>query len=153
VWKLTSSGALTVLHHFVGGTGGGDYPLAGLARDSKGNLYGVTYYGGLYGQGTVFKVKSKAFTLLHSFQLSFGRLLSSWSIDRRQEWKSLWDWECRRCLRCRNGVEADSVVSASKPSNAIHCVPVPSREGAKYYQHEKTLIWLFSVFRRRLKEK
>jgi uncharacterized repeat protein (TIGR03803 family) len=67
VWKLTTSGVLTVLHHFAGGPTDGSYPLAGLARDSKGNLYGVTYYSGYFGQGTVFKVKGKAFTLLHSF--------------------------------------------------------------------------------------
>jgi uncharacterized repeat protein (TIGR03803 family) len=67
VWRLTSSGALTVLHHFAGGTTDGNYPLAGLVRDGKGNLYGVTYYSGLYGKGTVFKVKGSTFTLLHSF--------------------------------------------------------------------------------------
>jgi uncharacterized repeat protein (TIGR03803 family) len=67
VWKLSSSNALTVLHHFAGGTADGSYPLAGLARDGKGNVYGVTYYSGSFGQGTVFKLKGKAFTLLHSF--------------------------------------------------------------------------------------
>jgi uncharacterized repeat protein (TIGR03803 family) len=67
VWKLSSTGALTVLHHFTGGTGDGAYPLAGLVRDTTGNLYGVTYYGGSAGQGSVFKVKGRAFTLLHSF--------------------------------------------------------------------------------------
>jgi len=67
VWKLTPTGALTVLHHFAAGTSDGAYPLAGLVRDSKGNLYGVTYYGGLYGQGTVFRVKGHTFGLLHSF--------------------------------------------------------------------------------------
>jgi uncharacterized repeat protein (TIGR03803 family) len=67
VWKLTSSGTLTVLHHFTGGTGDGGYPLAGLVRDGTGNLYGVTYYSGAFGQGAVFKVKGTGFTLLHSF--------------------------------------------------------------------------------------
>jgi uncharacterized repeat protein (TIGR03803 family) len=67
VWKLNSIGALTVLHHFEAGTADGAYPLAGLARDGRGNLYGVTYYGGSSGEGTVFKVKGSTFTLLHSF--------------------------------------------------------------------------------------
>jgi uncharacterized repeat protein (TIGR03803 family) len=68
VWKLTPSGVLTVLYHLgAAGTADGSYPLGGLARDSKGTLYGVTYYGGAYGQGTVFKVKGRTFTLLHSF--------------------------------------------------------------------------------------
>ncbi len=67
VWKLTSTGALSVLHQFTGGTGDGGYPLAGLVRDKTGNLYGVTYYGGSAGQGSVFRVKGRTFTLLHSF--------------------------------------------------------------------------------------
>lgn len=67
VWKLTSSGALKVLHEFAGGTADGSYPLAGLVRDNKQNLYGVTYYSGAFGQGTVFDVKGITFTLLHSF--------------------------------------------------------------------------------------
>ncbi len=70
VWKLSSSGAITVIHYFAGGTSDGAYPLGGLARDSKGNLYGVTYYSGSFGQGIVFKVKNKTFTLLHSFNCS-----------------------------------------------------------------------------------
>jgi uncharacterized repeat protein (TIGR03803 family) len=67
VWRLASSGLLTVLHHFAGGAADGNYPLAGLVRDKTGGLDGVTYYGGFYGQGTVFKVTGNAFTLLHSF--------------------------------------------------------------------------------------
>jgi uncharacterized repeat protein (TIGR03803 family) len=67
VWKLTSTGVLTVLHHFASGTADGAYPLAGVVRDGKGNLYGVTYYSGAFGQGTVFKVRGTTFTLLHSF--------------------------------------------------------------------------------------
>ena len=67
MWKLTSGGALKVLHEFAGGTADGAYPLAGLVRGSKGNLYGVTYYSGAFGQGTVFDVKGSTFTLLHSF--------------------------------------------------------------------------------------
>jgi uncharacterized repeat protein (TIGR03803 family) len=67
VWKLTAGGALKVLHEFAGGTADGAYPLAGLVRDSKSNLYGVTYYSGVFGQGTVFNVKGSSFALLHSF--------------------------------------------------------------------------------------
>jgi uncharacterized repeat protein (TIGR03803 family) len=67
VWKLTSSGTLAVLHNFVGGTTDGAYPLAGLVRDKTGILYGVTYYGGSAGQGSVFQVKGNTLTLLHSF--------------------------------------------------------------------------------------
>src|SRR2546422_396254 len=43
-----------VLHSFSGLDG--SMPLAGLVRDSKGNLYGTTNIGGAFGFGTVFKL-------------------------------------------------------------------------------------------------
>ena len=67
MWRLASSGVLTVLHHFAAGTADGDYPLAGLVGDKTSSLYGVTYYGGSSGQGTVFKLNRSGFSLLHSF--------------------------------------------------------------------------------------
>lgn len=68
VWRLNASGTLTVLHHFGEfGASDGSYALAGLVRDKTGSFDGVTYYGGLSGQGTVFRVKGSTFTLLHSF--------------------------------------------------------------------------------------
>ena len=66
-WRLTSSGVLTVMHNFAGGTADGSYPLAGLVGDKTGAIYGVTYYSGAFGQGTIFKIKGSTFTLLHSF--------------------------------------------------------------------------------------
>ena len=46
----------------------GLYPKAGLIRDSSGNLYGWTYSGGQYGNGTIFKVTPEGSeTVLHSF--------------------------------------------------------------------------------------
>ncbi len=46
----------TLLHSFAGGTGDGEYPTSGLAPDSSGNLYGVTYQGGSSGVGTFYEV-------------------------------------------------------------------------------------------------
>ena len=45
-----------VIHDFAGGTGDGGYPLVGVTFDSAGDLYGVTYVGGAYGLGTLFKI-------------------------------------------------------------------------------------------------
>jgi len=60
----------TVLHNFTGGQDG-DSPLAGLAMDAGGNLYGTTSIGGR-GVGTVFKLSYKGsgwiFTPLYAFE-------------------------------------------------------------------------------------
>jgi uncharacterized repeat protein (TIGR03803 family) len=62
---------LTVLHTFTGEPDG-RYPVAGLAMDAAGNVYGTTDFGGTNDQGLVFKVAHKAsgwvFTPLYSFQ-------------------------------------------------------------------------------------
>jgi uncharacterized repeat protein (TIGR03803 family) len=75
VFTLHATGKETVLYSFTGGTDGAS-PAAGLVRDSGGNVYGTTYYGGNltcnksgnYGCGTVFKVtKSGKETALYTF--------------------------------------------------------------------------------------
>ena len=55
VFKLTPAGHQTVLYSFTGGNDGSE-PEAPLVFDSQGNLYGTTFSGGDFGQGTVFKV-------------------------------------------------------------------------------------------------
>lgn len=65
---LANAQTFTVLHSFSGGRDGGN-PLAGLTRDSAGNLYGTTASGGnsgggctsngFVGCGTVFKLTPK----------------------------------------------------------------------------------------------
>jgi uncharacterized repeat protein (TIGR03803 family) len=74
LWKLDTSGNLTVLHAFTGTGGDGDGPNAGLVRDAKGNLYGTTAFGGnltcnaSVGCGIVFKVDpAGSETILHTF--------------------------------------------------------------------------------------
>jgi uncharacterized repeat protein (TIGR03803 family) len=79
VFQLDSSGTLTVLYSFTGGSDGGD-PTAGLIADTAGNLYGTTLEGGAtgncnqpYGCGTVFQLTpSGALTVLHTFTGSDG---------------------------------------------------------------------------------
>jgi hypothetical protein len=88
VFKLTPPGAgktawtETVLYRFQGGSSDGAYPMAPLAMDAAGNLYGATEYGGtencttLSGTpdgrcGTVFKLTNSSGTytesILHIF--------------------------------------------------------------------------------------
>ena len=67
VFKLDPSGNETVLYTFTGGADGG-YPLAGVIRDSAGNLYGTTNGGGASNAGVVFKLdKAGNETALYSF--------------------------------------------------------------------------------------
>lgn len=56
VFQLTPDGAETVLHSFDAGDGGFQ-PNVTLTPDKRGNLYGTTWRGGTYGNGTIFKIK------------------------------------------------------------------------------------------------
>jgi uncharacterized repeat protein (TIGR03803 family) len=64
VFSMDKNGNEIVLHRFTGTNGDGANPQTGLTRDAKGNLYGVTQYGGTVdcdgtlGCGTVFKLDS-----------------------------------------------------------------------------------------------
>ncbi len=67
VFRVTSSGAQSVLYSFSGGADGGT-PWAGVVMDGAGKLYGTTYVGGTYGRGTVFKIMpAGAESVIHSF--------------------------------------------------------------------------------------
>ncbi len=75
VFKLDTTGKLTVLHAFTGGTDGGQ-PEFGLVQDEAGNLYGTTTVGGnlscsiqgFPGCGVAFKIDKKGKeTVLHAF--------------------------------------------------------------------------------------
>jgi uncharacterized repeat protein (TIGR03803 family) len=55
VFKVTRRGKETILYSFTGKPDGAN-PVAGLAIDSAGNLYGTTTAGGANGNGTVFKL-------------------------------------------------------------------------------------------------
>jgi len=57
VFRINPNGKETILYSFIGGSDGGA-PFAGLIMDALGNLYGTTYIGGAYGNGTVFKLRN-----------------------------------------------------------------------------------------------
>jgi len=67
LFKLDTAGTVTVLHTFTNNPDSAQ-PLAGLVQDAQGNLYGTTYYGGVYGSGTVYEVDNTGKeTVLYSF--------------------------------------------------------------------------------------
>lgn len=74
VYKLTPTAGnwqIQVIRTFTGGIDGGEPITGSLAMDDAGNLYGETYYGGLYEDGVVYKLSQsgKKWTeqVLHSF--------------------------------------------------------------------------------------
>ena len=68
VFKVDSSGAETLLYTFAGYPTDGEAPYAGLIRDSSGNIYGTTSYGGPSDNGVVFKLDAaNTETLLYQF--------------------------------------------------------------------------------------
>ena len=78
VFRVTTNGMLTMLYSFTGGNDGapaasGHYPVPPLMQATDGNLYGTTYSGGAFGDGTVFQITTNGvLTILHSFSGADG---------------------------------------------------------------------------------
>jgi uncharacterized repeat protein (TIGR03803 family) len=67
VFKVSTDGALTILHSFTGGDEG-FRPVTGLLEGSDRYFYGATWFGGANDSGTVFKISTNgALTTLYSF--------------------------------------------------------------------------------------
>jgi uncharacterized repeat protein (TIGR03803 family) len=67
VYKIDPMGNETVLYSFTGKLDGAT-PQSGLIRDASGNLYGTTYYGGVYNLGVLFMLSAAGReTVLYSF--------------------------------------------------------------------------------------
>jgi len=80
VFEITALGALTTLHHFnnPGGAPGPNFPLV---QSINGNLYGETYVGGAYGDGTVFEITAGGtLTTLHNFDGTDGEGLAGLAL-------------------------------------------------------------------------
>ena len=59
----------------------GEFPLAGLIGDANGDLFGTTYQGGAYGDGTVFEITGSGFSPNSGFaHENLGVVNSSWQI-------------------------------------------------------------------------
>lgn len=75
-FKITTAGALTTLYSFCPSspcTDGTD-PFGGIVLGTDGEFYGVTFDGGAYADGTVFKISAAGkFTLLHTFDGTDGQ--------------------------------------------------------------------------------
>ena len=72
VFMLSPTGKETVLYNFRAGADGA-FPVAGLMRGAKGELYGTTVEGGVANHGTIFKLDTMGReTVLHSFKSQDG---------------------------------------------------------------------------------
>ena len=71
VFKISPSGAKTILYSFGQSANDGANPNGSVILDSSGNLYGTTHEGGAYGMGTLFKISSSGVkSTLYSFGAS-----------------------------------------------------------------------------------
>jgi uncharacterized repeat protein (TIGR03803 family) len=81
VYKATTGGKITVLHVFGGYVSAtvydGNRPIGVLVQDNEGYLWGTTYQGGEYNEGTIFKIATsgKDYALVYSFQFAEPQLL------------------------------------------------------------------------------
>jgi uncharacterized repeat protein (TIGR03803 family) len=67
IWKISSTGAFSILHGFVAATDGFG-PNSPLLLNKNGNLYGTTASQGPGGHGTLFQITpAGVFTVLHAF--------------------------------------------------------------------------------------
>jgi uncharacterized repeat protein (TIGR03803 family) len=70
VFKIDASGHETVLHSFGDAQNDGAYAESSLVSDSRGNLYGTTIQGGIFGipGGIVFRISAEgAYSVVYSF--------------------------------------------------------------------------------------
>jgi uncharacterized repeat protein (TIGR03803 family) len=66
IYKLSAKQGDVVIHGFTGAEDGAD--PRGLVPDGKGGIYGVTFSGGAYGQGNIFRVDASGeFQVVYSF--------------------------------------------------------------------------------------
>jgi uncharacterized repeat protein (TIGR03803 family) len=56
VFEMSTSGSVVQLHVFKGAPSDGAQPMSGVIQATDGNLYGTTYAGGTYNDGTIFKL-------------------------------------------------------------------------------------------------
>jgi len=70
VFKISSSGAETILYNFGTNPGDGSFPTSSVSLDVHGNVYGTTYIAGDFGYGNAFKVTQSGVEVpLYNFAL------------------------------------------------------------------------------------
>ena len=116
VFKLDTAGQETVLHSFTGGADG-RIPYAGVIRDSAGNLYGTTAYGGAANAGIVYKLDTA------------GHETVLYSLHRRRRWRQ----PLRRCdPRLAGNLYGTTRWAAQRTAGVVYKVDTAGQETVLY---------------------
>jgi uncharacterized repeat protein (TIGR03803 family) len=89
IFEITTNGNLTPLVNFTGTSGIalGVNPEGSLVQGSDGNFYGTTYYGGIYNQGTVFRLSLPLPPVFTSVTQTAGTVTLAWSAVASQTYQ------------------------------------------------------------------
>lgn len=84
IFKLTPAGTLTTLVAFTNN----ETPFGGLLQAADGNLYGVTQGGGIYGQGTLFRLSVPMPPVLQGITHNGNNITTTWSAVAGQMYQA-----------------------------------------------------------------
>ena len=88
MFKITPTGKLTTLYRFCSQPlcADGEGPISGLVPGADGNFYGTADWGGIGGNGTVFRISPEgALTTLHTFYNTDGSFPSARLVEDTNE--------------------------------------------------------------------
>jgi uncharacterized repeat protein (TIGR03803 family) len=89
IFGMTTNGGLTLLISFTGTNGSvlGANPQGSLVQGTDGNFYGTTYGGGIYNQGTVFRLSLPLPPVFESITQTGGTVTLVWSAVASQTYQ------------------------------------------------------------------
>jgi len=86
IFKITPGGTFTTLYNFGLQSNDPRGSLSGVTLDPSGNMYGTSYKGGLYSNGTVWKLSSGGTeTVLHNFRYIDGGQPANGDLKRDKQ--------------------------------------------------------------------
>ncbi len=130
VFQITPNGSLTQLISFTG-TGGsypGANPQGSLVQGTDGNFYGVTYAGGTYNNGTVFRLSVPLPPVFKSVANTAGTVTLAWSAVAGQSYQL--EYTTNLALPSWNGV-GNGVVATNGTMTAFDS---PGTDPQRFYR-------------------
>ena len=124
VFKMTPDGAFTTLVVFTNG----ERPFGGLLQASDGNLYGATIGGGVFAQGSIFRLSVPMPAKLLSVAKLGGTLTSSWSVVAGQM------YQAQYCADLAKGNWLNLASSTSATNGTLVVSDVVSADPQRFYR-------------------